>query len=107
MESNYLTPEQNQRLRRWERWNRNYFIFAFITLTVILVFSSQLGLSSGESWGPLGLVIAALIAPIVLLQAMLSCPACGHRLGWRAKLMAPDQCRRCGVLLRSKNNQNA
>ena len=105
MASNYLTPEQDHRLRRWEVWNRNYFIFAFFTLTLVLVFSSQLGLSSDDSWGPLGLIIAALIAPIVALQAMLSCPACGYRLGWRAKLMAPDQCHRCGVFLRSKEKK--
>jgi hypothetical protein len=107
MASNYyLSPEQDHRLRRWEQWNRNYFIFAFVALTTVLVFSSQLGLSSEESWGPLGLVIAALIAPIIALQASLNCPACGFRLGWRAKLMAPDQCRRCGVFMRSKSNQS-
>ncbi|MBS3804636.1 MAG: hypothetical protein KGY54_08815 [Oleiphilaceae bacterium] len=106
MASNYLTPEQDQRLRHWETWNRNYFIFAFFALTAVLIFSSQLGLSSEDSWGPLGLIIAALIAPIIFLQSVLSCPACGRRMGWRAKLMAPDQCRYCGVVMRSKNKQN-
>ncbi len=103
MADNYLTPEQNERLRRWEAWNKGYFIFAFVTITVVLVFSSQLGLSSGESWGPLGLILAALVAPILILQARLRCPACGHRIGWQAKLMAPDQCRCCGVFLRTRN----
>ncbi len=102
MSSDYLNREQDHQLRRWETWNRQYFIFAFFTLIVVLVFSSQLGLSSGESWGPLGIIIAALVAPIVVLQLRLSCPACGHRIGWQAKLLAPDQCRQCKVFLRAK-----
>lgn len=102
MSSDYLNRKQDHQLRRWETWNRNYFIFAFFTLIVVLVFSSQLGLSSGESWGPLGLIIAALVAPIVVLQLRLTCPACGHRIGWQAKLLAPDQCRHCKIFLRAK-----
>ncbi len=101
--ADYLTPEQNERIRRWESINRTYFIFAFFTLTVILVFSSQLGLSSGESWGPLGLLIAAIITPIIILQLRLACPACGQKIGWQAKLMAPNQCKACGTFLRSKS----
>ncbi|MCG2580196.1 MAG: hypothetical protein KA296_04880 [Marinobacter sp.] len=103
MTSRYLTTEQNRKIRQWERWNRNYFIFAFVALTIILVFSSQLGLSSGESWGPLGGLIAVLITPIIVLQLRLACPACGHKIGWQAKLMAPDQCKACGTFLRSKS----
>lgn len=102
--AHYLTPEQDRKIRRWERWNRNYFIFAFFTLTVILVFSSQLGLSSNDSWGPLGILLAVLVAPIVALQLRLACPACGHKIGWQAKLMAPDQCRHCKVFLRAKKS---
>lgn len=102
MTQNYLSTEQNRALRRWERWNRNYFVFAFVTLVIILIFSSQLGLSSDDSWGPLGVLLAGLVAPIVALQLRLTCPACGHRIGWQAKLMAPDQCRSCGVFLRAK-----
>jgi len=102
MAANYLTPEQDRRLRRWERWNRNYFLFAFVALTVILIFSSQLGLSTDASWGPLGLLMAVLVTPIIILQLRLSCPACGHRLGWQAKLMAPDQCPHCGTFLRAR-----
>lgn len=103
MSSAYLNRDQDHQLRRWETWNRNYFIFAFFMLILVLVFSSQLGLSSGESWGPLGIIIAALVAPIVVLQMRLSCPACGHRIGWQAKLLAPDQCRHCKVFLRAKD----
>lgn len=98
----YLSPEQNQRLRRWESINKAYFIVAFVALIVLLVFSSQLGLSSGDSWGPLGFLLALLVAPIVVLQLRLKCPACDHPIGWQAKLMAPDQCRHCGVFLRAK-----
>ena len=83
MAAQYLTPEQDEKIRQWERWNRNYFIFAFVALTIILVFSSQLGLSSGESWGPLGVLIAALITPIIVLQLKLACPACGQKLAGR------------------------
>ena len=103
MAAQYLTPEQDEKIRQWGRWNRNDFIFAFVALTIILVFSSQLGLSSGESWGPLGVLIAALITPIIFLQLKLACPACGHKLGWQAKLMAPDQCKTCGTFLRSRD----
>ena len=67
MSSKYLTAEQDVRLRRWEAWNKRYFIFAFFSLVIVLVFSSQLGLSSGDSWGPLGLLIAALVTPIIIL----------------------------------------
>jgi hypothetical protein len=102
MSSDYLNREQDHQLRRWETWNRHYFIFAFFTLIVVLVFSSQLGLSSGESWGPLGLIIAALVTPVVVFQWRLTCPACGHRIGWQAKLLAPDQCRHCKVFLRAR-----
>ncbi|WP_372980705.1 hypothetical protein [Marinobacter sediminum] len=102
MTSKYLTPEQDRDIRRWERWNRNYFILAFLALIIILVFSSQLGLSSGTSWGPLGLLLAAIVAPIIVLQLRLACPACGHKIGWQAKLMAPDQCKTCGTFLRAK-----
>lgn len=101
--ASYLTPEQNQRLRRWETINKWYFIIAFVVLVVLLVFSSQLGLSSGNSWGPLGVLLALLVVPIILLQLRLKCPACGHSIGWQAKLMAPDQCRNCGVFLRSRS----
>lgn len=100
--ANYLTAEQNTELRRWERWNRNYFLFAFTALIIILVFSSQLGLSSGDDWGGLGILLALLVAPIVVLQMKLACPACGQKLGWQAKLMAPDQCKHCGCFLRAK-----
>lgn len=103
MAAQYLTPEQDEKIRQWERWNLNYFIFAFVALTIILVFSSQLGLSSGESWGPLGVLIAALITPIIVLQLKLACPACGQKIGWQAKLMAPDQCKTCGTFLRSRD----
>mgnify|MGYP005840534981 CR=1 FL=1 len=103
MSSNYLTAEHNHRLRRWELWNKGYFIFAFLALTVILVFSSQLGLSSDDSWGPLGIIIAIIVFPVIILQMRLKCPACGHKIGWQAKLMAPDQCKACGTFLRAKN----
>ncbi|WP_092020266.1 hypothetical protein [Marinobacter zhejiangensis] len=103
MQARYLTPEQNRKIRRWEAWNRSYFIFAFFTLLLILVFSSQLGLSSGDSWGPLGLLLTLLVSPIVVLQLRLACPACGKRIGWQAKLLAPDQCSGCGVFLSSKD----
>lgn len=106
MSSNYLTPEQNDSLRRWETWNKGYFLFAFFALVIILVFSSQLGLSSGDSWGPLGVLIALLVAPIIILQLRLACPACGQKIGWQAKLMAPDQCRACGTFLRSKKTSS-
>ncbi|KAA1172762.1 hypothetical protein FWJ25_13165 [Marinobacter salinexigens] len=102
MASKYLTPEQDAQLRRWERWNRNYFLFAFPAMVVVLVFSSQLGLSSGDSWSSLGILIAALVAPIIVLQLRLKCPACGHKIGWQAKLMAPDQCKTCGTFLRAR-----
>lgn len=101
MSGRYLTPEQDAQLRRWERWNRNYFVFAFVTLIVVLVFSSQLGLSSGDDWGSLGLILAALVTPIILFQLRLRCPACEAKIGWQAKLMAPDQCSSCGVFLRA------
>lgn len=100
--ASYLTPEQDQRLRRWETINKSYFIFAFLAMIGLLVFSSQLGLSSGDSWGPLGVLLAALIVPIIVLQLRLKCPACEHSIGWQAKLMAPDQCRHCGVFLRAR-----
>ncbi|MCK7547795.1 hypothetical protein ACFQGA_03340 [Marinobacter koreensis] len=103
MASNYLTPEQDRQIRRWERWNRNYFLVAFVALVIVLVFSSQLGLSSGESWGSLGVLLAAIVAPIIVLQLRLRCPACGHRIGWQAKLMAPDQCQACGTFLRARS----
>ena len=48
-------------------------------------------------------MLALLVAPIVVLQLRLRCPACGVKIGWQAKLMAPDQCKSCGVFLRSKN----
>lgn len=106
MSSHYLTREQNHRVRRWEAWNKRYFIFAFFSLIVILVFSSQLGLSSDDSWGPLGILIAALITPIIILQMRLVCPACEQKIGWQAKLMAPDQCKACGTFLRSKDSSS-
>ena len=77
MATGYLTPEQDTKLRRWERWNRNYFIFAFVALIIV--------------------------APIVILQLRLACPACGHKIGWQAKLMAPDQCKSCGTFLRARS----
>ena len=104
MSSKYLTPAQDVLLRRWEAWNKRYFVFAFFSLVIVLVFSSQLGLSSGDSWGPLGLLIAALITPIIILQLRLACPACEQKIGWQAKLMAPDQCKACGTFLRAKNS---
>lgn len=106
MSSNYLTSEQDGRLRRWESWNKSYFIFAFFSLIVILIFSSQLGLSSGDSWGPLGVLIALLVTPIVILQLRLACPACGQKIGWQAKLMAPAQCKACGTFLRAKDSSS-
>jgi len=43
-----------------------------------------------------------LVAPIVAMQLKLRCPACSEKLGWQAKLMAPDQCKHCGYFLRAK-----
>ena len=106
MSTAYLTKEQNQRLRCWEKWNQRYFIFAFVALLLLLVFSSQLGLSSGDSWGPLGVLMAALVVPIIVLQLRLKCPACEAPIGWQAKLMAPDQCKSCGTFLRAKGAPN-
>ena len=106
MATGYLTPEQDNKLRRWERWNRNYFVFAFVALVIVLVFSSQLGLSSGDDWGSLGFLLIALIVPIIILQLRLTCPACRHRIGWQAKLMAPDQCNHCSVFLRASTKTN-
>ncbi|XKH02099.1 hypothetical protein LG325_04755 [Marinobacter nauticus] len=106
MAAKYLTPEQDAQLRRWERWNRNYFIFAFFALIVVLVFSSQLGISSGDEWGSLGVLLAILIVPIIVLQLRLKCPACGAKIGWQAKLLAPDQCRTCGTFLQSKKSSS-
>ncbi|MBK1873310.1 hypothetical protein FE848_08755 [Marinobacter sp. 1-3A] len=103
MATEYLTPEQDAKLRRWERWNRSYFIFAFVALVIVLIFSSQLGLSSGDEWGPLGLLLVALVTPIIILQLRLACPACGVKIGWQAKLMAPDQCKSCDTFLRAKS----
>lgn len=100
--SRYLTPEQDAQLRHWETLNRRYFIIAFIALLIILIFSSQLGLSSGDSWGGLGILLGLLVAPIVILQARLRCPACEQSIGWQAKLVAPDQCPHCKVFLRAK-----
>jgi hypothetical protein len=101
---NYLTPEQNRALRRWERWNRNYFLFAFVALLVVLVFGSQLGLSNGDNWTTPGVLIVLLVAPIIALQLRLSCPACEQKIGWQAKLMAPDQCPHCHTFLRSREH---
>lgn len=105
MTAQYLTPDQDRRLRRWEQWNRGYFLFAFVALITLLVFSSQLGLSSDDNWGPLGLLIAALIAPIVALQFRLTCPACGERIGWQAKMLAPAQCRHCKCFLQASTRK--
>ena len=100
--AHYLTTKQNAHLRRWERWNRNYFLFAFTALIIILVFSSQLGLSSGDDWDGLGIILVLLVAPIVAMQLKLTCPACSEKLGWQAKLMVPEQCKHCGCFLRAK-----
>ena len=102
MSGKYLTQEQDGRLRRWERWNRNVFVVAFVAILVVLVFSSQLGLSSGDDWSSLGVLLAVLVAPIVVLQLQLRCPACEQKIGWQAKLMAPDQCKACGTFLRAR-----
>ncbi len=101
---NYLTPEQNHKIRRWERWNRNYFMCAFVALVVILVFGSQLGLSSDKSWDVPGILAVLLIIPIVIFQLRLTCPACARKIGWQAKLMAPGQCPHCHTFLRSKEH---
>lgn len=101
---NYLTPEQNSKLRRWERWNRNYFMFAFVALLVVLVFGSQLGLSSNDNWDMTGALAVLLIAPIVIFQLKLTCPACEQKISWQAKLMAPEQCPHCQTFLRSKGH---
>ncbi len=106
MSGRYLSAEQDAKLRRWERWNRNYFVFAFVALTMVLVFSSQLGISSGDEWGSLGFLLVLLVAPIVVLQLRLQCPACGVKIGWQAKLMAPDQCKSCGTFLRAKSSSS-
>ncbi|RMJ02992.1 hypothetical protein DOQ08_02457 [Marinobacter litoralis] len=106
MSARYLSSEQDAKLRRWERWNRNYFVFAFFALILVLVFSSQLGISSGDDWGGLGVLLVLLVIPIIVLQLRLACPACGTKIGWQAKLMAPDQCKSCGVFLRSKNSSS-
>src|SRR5690554_8067518 len=103
MSARYLTPEQDAKLRRWERWNRNYFVFAFVALIVVLVFSSQLGISSGDYGGSLGVLLALRVSPIVVLQLRRRCPACGVKFGWQAKLMVPVYFKSCGVFLRSWN----
>ena len=68
----YLSPDQARRIRRWEAWNMGYFVVAFITLLTLLVFSSQLGLSDGNDWSGLGIIIALLVIPIIVLQLRLT-----------------------------------
>jgi|GEM_PF-220681 len=99
----YLDSSQDKRLRRWEFWNRIYFTVSFGIILVLLVFSSALGLSSGQEWGSLGLILAVAVIPIIVMQWRLKCPACEHSIGWQAKMSAPDQCRHCGTFLRARD----
>lgn len=94
-----LNPEQYARLRRWERWHRRYVALAFVLLGSAIVFGHP-----GGSLHPglVGLLLAAVVAPIPLFQLGLRCPACHRYPGWEARLEAPRHCHKCGASLHSR-----
>ena len=49
-----------------------------------------------------GALIARAVSKNKARLAGMECPACGHKIGWQAKLMAPDQCKTCGTFLRAR-----
>ena len=85
------------RMEGWSRFDAFYWSF----ITALTVGYGDLRPSCRKSK-----LLALLVAPIVVLQLRLRCPACGEKIGWQAKLMAPDQCKSCGVFLRSKNSSS-
>lgn len=90
-----LTPDEDARLRRHERWMTGTFIVSMVLFVAFLLhpFGAQ---AAKLTW--LGAV--ALVFLSGGLQFLRRCPRCGANIGTQTRLRRPAACRRCGTRLR-------
>lgn len=100
-----IQKEEFRVLFRWQRRMRKAFVALWVYL--LLVIAVHL-LVRPASW-----VIQVALLPVLggvvaggVLQFSVRCPKCGYRLGFQSSLVIPDDCRRCGVLLKAPRDTN-
>jgi len=91
-----LTPDELQRLWRWER---HMVRFHAVAMTVLVLGAGAAFLWSDIAWVRrllLGLVLA-MVAAATVLQLRERCPRCNARLRTKSLLRLPARCNICGI----------
>jgi hypothetical protein len=98
---NQLSELELQRLKRWERRMIGLFIAAMLALLLVTVFSLVFHISGSVlNYTFIGFIVVFVI-PGALIQFSERCPRCGARLGFQTRLILPNECKRCGVRLKT------
>ena len=90
-----LTPAEQTRLRRWQRWMIASFVITMSGLVLIVLVPLPEPLRF-RLW----IAVVALALFSAGLQFSRCCPRCGANIGTQSRLVLPANCHRCGVALR-------
>jgi hypothetical protein len=92
-----LTRAEMERLWRWERGMRRFYIAAMVILAVAgmlaVTYSDEVYLRRGVL-----ALVAALVIAASILQLRERCPRCGARLSFKSSLTLPARCGKCGAV---------
>jgi hypothetical protein len=91
-----LTQPELERLWRFERGMRNYYLAASagLALAALAIAVSDAAIIRRSML----VVVGGLVIGAAVLQSREKCPRCGARLRFRSWLTLTDLCRMCGVL---------
>ena len=91
-----LTPDELQRLWRWERHMTR---FHAVAMTALVLCAGAAFLWSDIAWVRRSLLalVLLLVAAATVLQVREKCPRCGSRLRTKSLLRLPAKCGVCGI----------
>lgn len=91
-----LTPDELQRLWRWERHMTR---FHAVAMTALVLCAGAALLWSDIAWVRRSLLalVLLLVAAATVLQLRERCPRCHSRLRTKSLLRLPDRCNICGI----------
>lgn len=92
-----LTPDEAQKLQRWQRRMRWVAVGTLFYLGLMAGFTSALPADAQVARGVAFLILPAMIVAGVALQFSARCPRCGLHMGLQSSLGVPSECERCGV----------
>ncbi len=90
-----LNPQEDARLRRWQRWMIRSFVVSMILFIIVMI--SPMGETVRFI---LWICAVTLVVVSAGLQFSRRCPRCGANIGTQTRLTLPAACKRCGVRLR-------